>query len=521
MNCSRNHVGCAGCGHGLSRRHFLKGLTAMAVTAGVCKGIGAAAPAETSGRVRVALVFLGDGKERESWPYPGYDTDARGREIMALLRQRCRGVEFIPVTVAVPGDAPKALELKEQVDGYLAYVMTLNWNLGGALAEIGKLGKPLLLADEFLGGCGLFLCSGAALHRAGVAAARVSSTRESDLAAVARHFADLREPGLSPAAFAQRCEATYRRTFAAQGKGKCLADKISLTDTSECVKRLRASRFLIVGAGNEGREAHFLGIKGIYVGFDEFQAAYDKADKDEAAEWGRKWSGLAEKVVEPTPEWIAKAGAMYLAMLQVMKQHGTDSITMNCLGGFNAGKLPAYPCLGFRQILDDGGQGVCEAMPDDSVSSLMARVLTGRPGYVSDPTLDTSKNRIVYAHCMATTKVFGPQGAASRFRIRTLHNRDARGTCAQSFLPQGYMTTSFRTNVAHKKMVIHQAKAVGNLDRDRGCRTQLVGEVQGDIGKLFDQWDQFGWHRVTVYGDVLEPLTELGKALGLEVIKEA
>ncbi|MEM2123968.1 MAG: ATPase, T2SS/T4P/T4SS family, partial [Methanolinea sp.] len=36
------------------------------------------------------------------------------------------------------------------------------------------------------------------------------------------------------------------------------------------------------------------------------------------------------------------------------------------------------------------------------------------------------------------------------------------------------------TNVGRKQLVIHQAKAVGNLDADRGCRTQLVGEVRGD-----------------------------------------
>ena len=76
-------------------------------------------------------------------------------------------------------------------------------------------------------------------------------------------------------------------------------------------------------------------------------------------------------------------------------------MTMNCLGGFAAGKLASYPCLGFMQMLDDGGQGVCEAMPDDTVSMLMARILTGRPGFVSDPALDTSKNQIVYAHCGA------------------------------------------------------------------------------------------------------------------------
>ena len=83
------------------------------------------------------------------------------------------------------------------------------------------------------------------------------------------------------------------------------------------------------------------------------------------------------------------------------------------------------------------------------------------------------------------------------------------------------MTTSFRTNFARKQMVIHQAKAVGNLDADRGCRTQLVGEVRGDIGNLLDQWDHFGWHRVTVYGDVKEPLMEFGRGLGLEIVEEA
>ena len=49
----------------------------------------------------------------------------------------------------------------------------------------------------------------------------------------------------------------------------------------------------------------------------------------------------------------------------------------------------------------------------------------------------------------------------------------------------------------------------------------VLCEVCGDIGKLFDQWDQFGWHRVTVYGDVKEPLAEFGKALGLQIIEEA
>jgi L-fucose isomerase-like protein len=290
---------------------------------------------------------------------------------------------------------------------------------------------------------------------------------------------------------------------------------------NECVKRFKQSRFLIVRRNTAGREQDFLGAKGIYIDFDELQSLYKQVDREQANEWAQRWSQRADRVVEPQPDAICNAAAVFLATRQMLKTHSTDNVTMDCLGGFAAGKLPAYPCLGFMQILDDGGQGVCEAMPDDTLSMIMARILTGRPGFVSDPVLDTSKNHIVYAHCVATTKVFGPQRAANEYRIRTLHNHDPRGACVQSFLPAGFMTTSFRTNFRRKQMIIHQAKAVGNLDSPRGCRTQLVAEVRGDIGKLFDQWVPFGWHRVTVYGDVQEPLTEFGRALGLEVIAEA
>lgn len=517
--CNRT-VECFGCCHAMSRRSLLKGCGAAAA-AGVLSPLAAVAKPKQDAKVRVALVFFANSAEREIWPYPGFDCAARQQEVVNSLKLGCPQVEFVPSVVARPADVAQAIALKDSVDGYLVYTVTLNWGLGGALQQIAKLGKPLLVADEYLGGSGLFLCATSSIRRQGLALATVSSTRPDDLTAVARVFADVRKPGTTPASFAARCEEVYRATFSAGGASKCCEDRVALAPIGDCVKRLKQSRFLIVGTGKAGDEREFLGAKGIYVGFDEFRSLYEQVDREQAAEWGRRWSAQAEKVVEAKPEWIAKAGGVYLAMQALMKKHGTDSITMNCLGGFGSGQLPAYPCLGFMQILNDGGQGVCEAMPDDSVSMLMGRILTGRAGYVSDPALDTSKNQVVYSHCMAHTKVFGTTGPSNPFRIRTLHNRDPRGCCTESLLPEGYMTTSFRTNFARKKMVIHQAKSAGNLGADRGCRTQLLGDVCGDIGKLFHEWDRFGWHRVTVYGDIREPLVEFGRALGLEIIQEA
>jgi L-fucose isomerase-like protein len=410
--------------------------------------------------------------------------------------------------------------MKDQIDGYLVYVVTLTWSLTDAITIIGKVGKPMVVADEYLGGSGVFLIGYSRLCRQSIPVCGVATTRMSDLVAVARCFGDLK-PGTTPEAFAEKCRETYQKTFAPVGEMKCLKDRLRLANIGHAVERYKNSRFLIVGYGKPGQEQNFLGAKGIYIGFDEFNDLYGQVDRHQAAEWAERWTKEADKVVEPTPEWIRKAGAVYLATLELLKRHDTDTVTMNCLGGFGAGQLPAYPCLGFMQLLNDGGHGVCEAMPDDTLSMLMARLLTGRPGFVSDPVLDTAKNQVVYAHCVATTKAFGTEGSSNMYRIRTLHDNDPRGTCAQSFLPVGYMTTSFRTNFARKTMIIHQAKSVGNLDAPRGCRTQLVGEVRGDIDKLFNQWDMFGWHRVTVFGDVKEPLTEFGKALGLSVIEEA
>jgi hypothetical protein len=494
----------------------------------MASGLGASEVASGK-RPRVAAVFLMSMNTREIWPYPGYDTKGRQREVLAALAEGCPEVEFAPITVENPSEVKKAIAAAPNVDGYLIYVMTLVWNQRAAITAIAKLGKPTVVANEFLGGCGTFLTGYSELCSRGVPAAAVSTTRLSDLVVVARQFVDAGKPGMTADRFAKQCELAYRGTFPEKGDLKCIDDPVVVNDIGKCVEQFRRSRFLIVGRGRPGQEHDFLGVKGRYIDFDELKGFYDRADRDEAAEWADRWSkdgdvlpdGKYAGPSQPTPEALRNAGGVYLATLQLLKKYRTDTVTMNCLGGFSAGKLPAYPCLGFMQMLNDGGQGVCEAMPDDSLSMLMARILTGRPGFVSDPAIDTSKNQIVYAHCVGTTKVFGPDGESNGYRIRTLHNRDARGACSESFMPAGYMTTSFRTNAGRKQMIVHRAKALGPLDTEKGCRTKLIGQVCGDVGKLFDQWNQFGWHRVTVYGDVQEPLAEFGKALGLEVIEEA
>jgi hypothetical protein len=144
----------------------------------------------------------------------------------------------------------------------------------------------------------------------------------------------------------------------------------------------------------------------------------------------------------------------------------------------------------------------------------------GRPGYISDPVMDSAKRQIIYAHCVGASKVFGPQGETNPIEILT-HSEDRQGACVRSILPLGYMTTTMELKKDRKEILFHQAKAVENDPDDRACRTKLCGEPVGDFEKLFSEWDKWGWHRVTFYGDLKQPVFALADAIGWKVVEEA
>ena len=93
--------------------------------------------------------------------------------------------------------------------------------------------------------------------------------------------------------------------------------------------------------------------------------------------------------------------------------------------------------------------------------------------------------------------------------------------CSNIGMPAGYMTTTLEIATGRKEIFFHQAKAVGNSTDDRACRTKLLAVPVGDVDKLHTQWDQWGWHRVTYYGDLKEAVFSLADAVGWKVVEEA
>lgn len=518
-------VSKAGCGPcAVSRRQFLTGCAACAAGVGGVTALSAerATAAEDDDKPKVRLVFCETTNDKPIWPNIGYDFDARRKELIRVLTQGCPNVQFLPAKLMDnPKHASELLGRDGEVDGYVVCVQGLGWQ--NDIVKMCTTGKPTLLVDNLFGGTGLFLTRQAQIMGSGKPVDWVSSSDDQDIVASARNFVLLGK-GRSAAEVARAFRASRRKNTPTEADWACKEDPIPAPDVEEALKQLRRTKILVVGGGWGGdqfRKAaeQVVGVKFIPISFKELAGVYNEVDQDAAQAVAQRWIKAAQEVVEPSREDIQKSGAVYLAMKQLIDKHGARGISINCLGGFYGGHMEAYPCLGFRQLNNDGLVGGCEADQMSALTMATMGALVGRPGLISDPVIDTSKNLIIYAHCVSTTKPFGSGGASCRYRIRN-HSEDRKGAAVQALLPEGYMSTTLEINPVAKQVLVHRAKTAGNNDSDMACRTKLEAVVKGDIEKLTESWSM-GWHRVTFYGDLEGPVQQISKALGLKIIEEA
>jgi hypothetical protein len=511
--------GCSCCP--ISRRKFLAGCAACVGTAGLlAKPMPSMAAQKNKMRIQVIYSLYAVKQPGPDWPNVGFDFGPVMKQINADLAQGCPEFEFVSSMAKGPEEAKSILQENSLngVDGYVVYQMNC-WNR--VVQDIAASGKPVLYVDFQYGGSWGFLVYNAAFLRSGTAnVGFVASSNMNDVIAGVKCFEIIGRGG-SASDFAAATKRVRMEGTPRMGNMQCKADELRIVSTDECMRQMKKSKILSVRDQNSGPGGEMLGIPIESVSFDEVNAAWESADKDMSKTVAQTWKGNAAKVVCVSDETLETSAAMYLGMKDVLKKHEANAIAINCLGGFYGGHIHAYPCLGFHQLNNEGMVGACECDIRSTATMLMINAITGgRPSFISDPVIDTAKRQIIYAHCVAPNKMFGPDGPANSFEILT-HSEDRQGASVRSILPLGYMTTTLDIRQPQKEILMHLGKAVENDPNDRACRTKLAVEPAGDIEKLFEMWDQWGWHRVTCYGDIRKPVYSLADAIGWKVVEEA
>jgi len=428
-------------------------------------------------KAKVMVIFTCDKPDVPSWPYINYDYGGRAREIMEKLRENMPSIEFSEYLLSSKEELEKIDWKGKEIDGFVVYMIGGMWT--GVAEAIIETGSPVVLVDDLYAGSGGFL---RAFSKAGREQHRVVAIGSSN-------FRDI----------------------------------LGAVSLFKVIKSMKEAKILCVTDRDVSKKAKTIqenfGTQVIAMTSNRLNSYYENVKEEDAEKLAKEWISESSRVVEPSRAEIVKSAKMYFALKKAMDDNDADAVTVDCLGLYYGSKLVAYPCLALFQLNNEGSTGVCEADLDSTVTQLSMRYLTGRPGYVSDPVIDTGTSQIIYVHCVASNRVFGPEGLSNPYVIRS-HSEDRKGASVQSLMPLGETVTTVKIAMREKMLAIHQGKTVANVKEDKGCRTKLA--VEADVERILENYNfgKFGWHRVTVYGNFRKEVLNLAVLWGLEIIEE-
>ncbi len=435
-------------------------------------------PGCRSGKVRLAKLYLA--RPGGLWPTPKLDLAAERRAYEAEFARQARDfadVEFVVDELVT--SAAQAEQLRPRlanVDGVLA--IHLSMDIMGDLRQILSAGKPtILFAAPYSGhdwtGFGQLM-----KETAGANLDCLLTADYSQLAAAVRPI--------------------------------------------RAIHHLRHAKILDVTASElpadlvKAAQDKF-GTQVVRVSRDEILAAYDAVPEADARAEAQRWTRGATQIIEPSADDIFRSSRLALAAERLLDEREATMFTVDCYGTMWR-QLPAYPCLSHARLNGLGLGGMCESDLRSCLTQIILQGLSGKPGFVNDPTMDVSHESIILAHCMGTPTMDGPDGTAAPYKLRSIMERQEGCVCQVRMRRNQPVTTAELVNT--DKLLYFTGRIIDTPDTPRGCRTKITVRVDGDADTLWKNWST-GLHRVTCYGDLRADLQRFCRFTRMQMVDEA
>lgn len=251
--------------------------------------------------------------------------------------------------------------------------------------------------------------------------------------------------------------------------------------------------------------------------------AYEAVSEADARAEADRWLRNAEKLVEPSKDDVYRSCRLALSLERIVDEERATVMAVDCYGSMwdKTITLPAYPCVGLSRLNNLGLGGICESDLRSAMTHILFQGLAGKPGFISDPTVDEGQSSIILAHCMGTLNMDGPQKPAHPYKLRSVMERE-EGVVPQVEMRVGQKVTQ-AILVGMDRIQYFTGEIVGapvGLEDDRGCRTKIAVRVDGDLSRLWRNWSQ-GLHRQTCYGDITRELRAFSKFKNITLVDEA
>jgi len=491
--------------------------------------------------INIQIYFIGKPQWEAGWPYLGYDSEPLKSSILDHLSKRFPDVKFNSSDIITTYDERFMEKAKEEISKVGGIIIFTIGHYGNPdLIEVGKeiiqSGKPVILANIIYAGDHTFTKLYSILKDQKYPIYPVSSKKIEDMdkpIEVLKNLVKIR--GNKVLVYALESEQMdWSRIMGLVNPERKNILK-NYPEYIEQVAKMKSeeSKFYIDLVGkdqahqwrkdtpkyNENLKSIF-GVDMIREDPEQIIEYYDEIKDDEAKEIAAKWIKEALKV-EPTEKTLINSAKLFLAFKKLLKEKQITFFAPDCGTLLLCGKMPAYPCMAFLELFNEGINGICESDMDSAISFIFGFYLTGRPGFVSNHTFHLTNNQITYMHCVSPRILHGIDGPLADYEILHHGETEIVGASPSVKYPIDEILTTIKISVLEKKIAIRRGRIADNPSEKGGCVTKvLVDTNANEILENYD-WESFGWHRVSFLGDWKEYFQIAAKLLGLEIIENS
>jgi len=226
------------------------------------------------------------------------------------------------------------------------------------------------------------------------------------------------------------------------------------------------------------------------IPWKDFMDIYQKTPTEEDIHSFKSKLKKAEKILVPEEELVRQV-RMYKALRILHEENNLIGLTVKCFHLLQL--IGSVPCLAFSVLnSEDNFILGCEGDIPALVAMIIAKLLTGKSGFIANLNWFLDENKILMSHCTS------PISLLERFYITT-HFESGKGAAIKGHFPTGMKITLLKI-LPNGKLWFSTGTITDKTDNPNICRTQVTIKVDENTYNIL-KTGRLGNHSVLVPGD--------------------
>lgn len=240
------------------------------------------------------------------------------------------------------------------------------------------------------------------------------------------------------------------------------------------------------------------GVEYTDIPLERIYEYFDGITDDEVGESCALLAGKALACREASPEDLIKAMRLYRAIKRIVEEERLSAVTLSCFRLID--RTGTTGCLALALLNDEGIIAGCEGDLQSVFTMLTAKVLTGKPAFMANPSVINARiNEVILAHCTVGLN------QTEQFIIRN-HFETESGIGIQGMLPTGDVTIVKCGSECLDEYYLTSGTLTENTNYINMCRTQV--RIKLDSPAEYFLKNPLGNHHILLHGNYVQMLDE-------------